>query len=270
MNCASVDFPPFLCPDRLFPCICFPRAKVITWSSRVPPFPSSVFSFNRGAHIVFLFLFVVLQSTNLCWFLTLPSDDSSCEFVSEWCIPGSLMKSLFNVHLSSALPHVGGLYFCQECYKNSALFAQFLLSFITYVLLSYFVRLHCANIHTPLSFLSYLYDFQNMKTRHPDLFCVILNEEHLYDYSTSPGYPHTLDLDLHPLPPDEESLPCLGIQLYQGQPTGGLVSHPLHQTAPQPRIVCNSQGNHQRQIPPLIRRISPCPPTPTSEPPASH
>ena len=41
---------------------------------------------------------------------------------------------------------------CQECYKNSALFAQFLLSFLTYVLLSYFVHLHCANIHTPLHF----------------------------------------------------------------------------------------------------------------------
>ena len=38
---------------------------------------------------------------------------------------------------------------CQECHKNSALFAQFLLSSLTYVLLSYFVRLHCANIHTP-------------------------------------------------------------------------------------------------------------------------
>ena len=60
---------------------------------------------------------------------------------------------------------------CQECYKNSALFAQFLLSFLTYVLLSYFVRLHCANIHTPLPFLSYPYDFQNMKTRHLNLFC---------------------------------------------------------------------------------------------------
>ena len=41
---------------------------------------------------------------------------------------------------------------CQEYYKNSAHFAQFLLSFLTYVLLSYFVRLHCANLHTPLPF----------------------------------------------------------------------------------------------------------------------
>ena len=41
---------------------------------------------------------------------------------------------------------------CQECSKNSALFAQFLLSPLTYVLLSYFVRLHCANVHTPLCF----------------------------------------------------------------------------------------------------------------------
>ena len=60
---------------------------------------------------------------------------------------------------------------CQECYKNSALFTQFLLSPLTYVLLSYFIRLHCANIHTPLPFLSYPYDFQNMKTRHSSLFC---------------------------------------------------------------------------------------------------
>ena len=41
---------------------------------------------------------------------------------------------------------------CQECSKNSALFAQFLLSSLTYVSLSYFVRLHCANVHTPLCF----------------------------------------------------------------------------------------------------------------------
>ena len=54
---------------------------------------------------------------------------------------------------------------CQECYKNSALFAQFLLSFLTYVLLSYFVRLHCANIHTPLPFLSYLSDHEDKASR---------------------------------------------------------------------------------------------------------
>ena len=44
------------------------------------------------------------------------------------------------------------LIYCQECYKNSALFAQFLLTSLTYVLLSYFIRLHCANVHTPLCF----------------------------------------------------------------------------------------------------------------------
>ena len=60
---------------------------------------------------------------------------------------------------------------CQECYKNSTLFAQFLLTVLIYVLLSYFVCLHCANLHTPLPFLSYPYDFQNMKTRHSNLFC---------------------------------------------------------------------------------------------------
>ena len=41
---------------------------------------------------------------------------------------------------------------CQECSKNSTLFAQFLLSPLTYVSLSYFVHLHCANVHTPLCF----------------------------------------------------------------------------------------------------------------------
>ena len=37
-------------------------------------------------------------------------------------------------------------------------FLPILLSFLTYVLLSYFVRLHCANVRTPLTLLSYLYD----------------------------------------------------------------------------------------------------------------
>ena len=59
---------------------------------------------------------------------------------------------------------------CQECSKNSARFAQFLLISLTYVLLSYFVRLHCTNFHVPLPFLSYPYDLQNMKTRHSHLF----------------------------------------------------------------------------------------------------
>ena len=38
------------------------------------------------------------------------------------------------------------------------------LSFSTYVLLSYFVRLHCANIHTPLPFFL-IFTTQNIKTR---------------------------------------------------------------------------------------------------------
>ena len=42
-------------------------------------------------------------------------------------------------------------------------FRPILLSFLTYVLLSYFIRLHCANVHTPLTLLSYLYD-----TKHQD------------------------------------------------------------------------------------------------------
>ena len=54
--------------------------------------------------------------------------------------------------------------YCQECYKNSTLFAQFFLSFSTYVLLSYFVRLHCANIYTPLPFFL-IFTTQNIKTR---------------------------------------------------------------------------------------------------------
>ena len=41
---------------------------------------------------------------------------------------------------------------CQECSKNSTLLTQLLLSSLTYVSLSYFVRLHCANVHTPLCF----------------------------------------------------------------------------------------------------------------------
>ena len=68
---------------------------------------------------------------------------------------------------------------CQECYQKSVLFAQFLLIFITYESLSYSICLHCANFHTPLPFLFYLYDFQNIKTRHPDLFGAVLGKGHL-------------------------------------------------------------------------------------------
>ena len=60
--------------------------------------------------------------------------------------------------------------------KNSLFSPNFFLTLITYGLLSYSVCLHCANLHTPLPFLFYLYDFQNMKTRHPDLFCAILSK----------------------------------------------------------------------------------------------
>ena len=45
---------------------------------------------------------------------------------------------------------------CQECYKNSALFGVFLFSFLTYVLLSDFICLHCANIHILLPSFSFL------------------------------------------------------------------------------------------------------------------
>ena len=61
-------------------------------------------------------------------------------------------------------------------------------------------------------FLSYPYDLQNMKTRDSHLLGA---EKDLWDsYTTGPGYPHTLDLALHPLPTDEESLLCQGTQLY--------------------------------------------------------
>ena len=52
--------------------------------------------------------------------------------------------------------------------QNPAHFAQFLLSFLTYVLLSYFVHLHCANIHTPLLFFV-IFTAQNIKTRNSNL-----------------------------------------------------------------------------------------------------
>ena len=52
---------------------------------------------------------------------------------------------------------------CQECLQNSALFAQFPLSFLTYVLLSYFVHLHCANIHILLPSFSFLMTFTDLK-----------------------------------------------------------------------------------------------------------
>ena len=68
---------------------------------------------------------------------------------------------------------------CQECYQKYVLFAQFLLIFMTYELLSYSVRLHCANFHTSLPSVFYLYDFQNIKTSQPDLFGVILGKGHL-------------------------------------------------------------------------------------------
>ena len=63
--------------------------------------------------------------------------------------------------------------------KNSLFLPNFFLTLITYGLLSYSVCLHCANLHTPLPFLFYLYDFRNMKTRHPDLFCAILSKGNL-------------------------------------------------------------------------------------------
>ena len=62
--------------------------------------------------------------------------------------------------------------------KNSLFSPNFFLTLITYGLLSYSVCLHCTNLHTPLPFLFYLYDFQNMKTRHPDPFCAILGKGH--------------------------------------------------------------------------------------------
>ena len=54
-----------------------------------------------------------------------------------------------------------GLHYCNEgtkvvtvrnVIKIPLFYAQFLLTSLTYVLLSYFVCLHCANIHIPLRF----------------------------------------------------------------------------------------------------------------------
>ena len=56
---------------------------------------------------------------------------------------------LVNQPPASTLPSEASSALCQEYNKNSAHFAQFLFSFLTYVLLSYFIHLHCANIHTP-------------------------------------------------------------------------------------------------------------------------
>ena len=72
---------------------------------------------------------------------------------------------------------------------------------------------------------------QNIKTRYSNLFGAM---EDLWDnYTTGPGYPHTLDLALYPLPTDEESLLCQGTQLCPDQLTGGLNDRPLPQPAPQ-------------------------------------
>ena len=82
--------------------------------------------------------------------------------------------------LSEVLAHLdvmpGGIHILDVSCCLSGMLQKFrsfhpiLLTSLTYVLLSYFVHLHCANIHTPLPFLSY--DLQNMKTRHSNLFCV--------------------------------------------------------------------------------------------------
>ena len=63
--------------------------------------------------------------------------------------------------------------------KNSLFSPNFLVTLITYELSSYSVRLHWANLHTPLPFLFYLYYFQNIKMRHPDLFGAVFGKRHL-------------------------------------------------------------------------------------------
>ena len=40
-------------------------------------------------------------------------------------------------------------------------FRPILLSFLTYVLLSYFVRFYCTNVHTPFTLPSYLHDAEH-------------------------------------------------------------------------------------------------------------
>ena len=88
--------------------------------------------------------------------IALPTATSA--FAAQLYPGGRTTHSTFGVRMHS----------CQECYKNSAHFAQFLLSFLTYVLLSYFVRLHCANIHTPLPFFL-VFTTQNIKTKNSNL-----------------------------------------------------------------------------------------------------
>ena len=150
-----------------------------------------------------------------------------------------------NLNKTNMLAHV------RNVIKNLFFSPNFLLTLKTYELLFYSVCLHCANLHTLLPFLSYLYDFQTMKTRHSDPFYGISTKGGFYDnYSTSPGCHHTPDQVLHPLPTAEESLLCLGTQLCPDQLTGGLVNHPLPQTALLTKPACNSQRNHQRQFPP--------------------
>ena len=45
------------------------------------------------------------------------------------------------------------------------------LSFLTYVLLSYFIRLHCTNVHTPLPLLSYFYDTEHQDKVSTFIWC---------------------------------------------------------------------------------------------------
>ena len=84
-------------------------------------------------------------------------------FVEIATFGGDSWKFHFNLALAISSGRLDLRTACQECSKNSAHFAQFLLSFLTYVLLSYFIHLHCANIHTPLPFFPILMTFRTCR-----------------------------------------------------------------------------------------------------------
>ena len=93
--------------------------------------------------------FLLLSPAQHSIIMLIPSLPSFSPLQPEECQEYLQNSALFSQFLLILLTN------CQECYKNSALFAQFLLTSLTYVLLSYFVHLHCANIHTPLRFFFY-------------------------------------------------------------------------------------------------------------------
>ena len=144
---------------------------------------------------------------------------------------------------------------CQECLQNSTLFAQFLLSFITYVLLSYFVCLHCANIHIPLPSFSSLMTLQTSNKALDQTRCYSKCSKRYWSKQTTRRPHHTLDQDPHPSPntPNlEDSLLDL-----QDQPA----DVPYNPLPPQSNLwpvqACSDRRSQQRLIPALTRTLAP-------------